>query len=1058
MDEYESVPFAVASDLIQRLASPDFLEFGQEYEGYGMMEELEALKKTIGSINDVLLDADHKQEQVRVRNWIFDFKEVLHAADNFLDHLAIEFTRDKLNAAGGKEVNKVLRSISSSNQFPLPTEMPYTIKEIRESFNGVVQEMNDLKLSPRSVVEKQTNSEWRETSSCVLESDIIGRDDSKKEIISLLRQPHGKQKVSVIAIVGIGGLGKTALAQLVYNDLEVKDFFEMQMLVCVSDNFDVKTILKKILDSITDGQRQDQPLEKLQKELQKNLSGKKYLLVLDDVWNERHDKWAELRKYLMCGAQDSKILVTTRSKKVAKAMTGSTSYLLEGLTDEESWSLSKNIAFEDESEGVNQNLESTGKEIAIKCGGVPLAVKSLGGLLRGQNEESEWEDVLRGDFWKLCEEQTSIMPILKLSYENLSPEMRQCFAYCSLYPKDSRISKNELIQLWMAQGYLICSTKEQHVEDIGNQFVKIFLVNSIFQDALSDEYGEIISFKMHDLMHDLAEMVAGNDYCYLDSEATEVKGRPMHVSLESNAIHLLESLDPSRLRTLILPYNFVEEKYLSVIAKFKYLRVLSMGRIFHFNLSGSTENLKHLRYLEAFKHPPSLPKSMSNLVFLQTLKLENCDEESFSEMVTKLVNLRWLEVDYHSLSEMAVGWGKLSSLQFLPIFVVRDSQETRYGTLNELKDLTLRGKLEIQHLRRVRDVALESRDVNLKEKKFLQSLTLDWLSLGEANRNSDSFQLLENLRPHHNLKQLNVKRYPGVHFPTWLSLLTNVVHISLSGFHNCCCLPSLERLPSLKSLEIMYLRRLEYIDLDEDGCAVTFFPSLESLKLEFCSNLRGWRRRGVDINENAHNLSLPLSFPRLSQLHVSSCLKLTCMPAFPKVKDLELRRSSAEPLIATLNSTVSTCSADSSSSAAPLTMLKQLTISGPTDFPKGWMQNLTPLESLQIIWSENETLEEFETWFKDDTNCLPSLRQIRIYFCGNLKALPDWICNLSSLQRIKIEYCRNLASLPEGMSRLTNLKIFEVENCPLLLKECRTETSAVSRQIAHIPRKILHDD
>ncbi|XP_027337017.1 putative disease resistance protein RGA3 [Abrus precatorius] len=791
-------------------------------------------------------------------------------------------------------------------------------------------------------------------------------DDSKKEIISLLRQPHENQKVSVIAIVGLGGLGKTALAQVVYSDWEVQTFFDMQIWVCVSDNFDVKTVLKKILESITDFQRQEQSLEKLQKELRNRLSGKKYLLVLDDIWNERHDKWAELRKYLMCGAQDSKILVTTRSENVAKAMIASTSYPLKGLTDEASWSLLKNIAFDDDSKGVNQNLESVGKEIAKKCKGVPLAVKTLGGLLRGQNEESEWENVLPGDFWKLCEEQDSIMPILKLSYHNLSPEMRQCFANCALYPKDSEIAKDQLIQLWMAQGYLTCSTEKQHMEDVGIQFVKMFLMNSFFQDATSDVYGEIISFKMHDLMHDLAMLVAGNDYCYLDGKAEKVEGRPMHVSLEYDAIHLLKSLDPSRLRTLIfpliLPYFLNKEKYLSVL-KSKCLRVLRM----HY-LSDSTEHWKHSRYL-ALTQQTSLPKSMSNLVFLQTLKLKCDDEGLFSEVLTKL---RCLDVaHYHSMMSGVVGaLGKLSSLQFLWTFVVGDNQEIKYGTLNELKDLNLiRGKLEIKHLSRVGEVALESQDVNLKEKKFLQSLALDW-SHGDI-RNSDSLQLLENLQPHHNLKHLEVNNYPGVLFPNWLTLLTNVVEISLHDLYDS---------------------------------AVTFFPSLESLAFSLSQAQR----------------------------------MLTCMPTFPNVKSLEWFYSSAEPLIATLNST---CSADSSSSAAPLCMLKQLTIFEPMNLPKGMMQNLTSLESLQIESFEIETLEEFEIGFKDDTNCLPSLQKISIHGCERLKALPDWICNLSSLQHIVIFYCPKLASLPEGISGLTNLKILEVYECSLLLK------SAEQRQV-----------
>ncbi|XP_027337012.1 putative disease resistance protein RGA1 [Abrus precatorius] len=1039
----DSVPFAVTSNL--RLASSDFLEFGKHYD---VTEELEELKNTIESINAKLLDADDKQDQDDgVRVWIRRFKKVLHTADDSLDDLAIQFKRDKLDAAEGKEVDKVLLSISSSNQLPLYTEMPDNIKEIRESFNGVVEDMDKLNLSPGSLV-KQTNSEWRETCSFVLESEIIGRDDSKKEIISLLRQPHENRKVSVIAIFGLGGLGKTTLAQLVYNDLEVQNCFEKKMWVCVSDNFDVKTILKKILESVTRRPTADGlSLDYLQEELRENLSGKKYLLVLDDIWNERRDKWIELRKYLMCGAQDSKILVTTRSENVAEAMTASTSYPLKGLTDEASWTLLKNIAFEDDFKGVNQNLESMGKEIAKKCKGVPLAVKTLGGVLGGQKEESVWENVLSGEFWKSCEEQDSIMPILKLSYRNLSPEMRQCFAYCSLYPKDSRIQKDELIQLWMAQGYLQCSTEKQQMEDVGNQFVKIFWMNSFFQDA-DGEYGEIISFKMHDLMHDLAMLVAGSDYCYLDSKAEKVEGRPMHVSLESDeAFHLLKSLDPSRLRTLIFPYYFEEEVDLSVIAKFKYLRVLRMDC-----LSDSTEHSKHLRYLDLLQQT-SLPKSMSNLVFLQTLKSWECDEESFSEVVTKLVNLRCLEIaEYESMSGMA-GLGKLSSLQFLSTFVVGDSQEIKYGTLNELKDLNLiRGKLEIKCLNRVRDVALESQNVNLKEKKFLQSLTLNWSLFGDLF-NSDSLQLLENLEPHLNLKQLEVNYYPGVLLPNWLSLLTNVVDITLWGFDNCRCLPPLKRLPSLKSLAIHTLNELEYIDLYEDGFAVTFFPSLESLILDNCPKLRGWRRRGDDINDS-HNLSLPLSFPHLSQLFVSKCPQLTCMPTFPNVKDLNWCHSNAEPLTGTLNST---CSADSSSSAAPLSVLKELQISDPMNLPKGWMQNLTSLESLKIQSRESETLEEFEMGFKDDTDCLPCLRKIGIWECERLKALPDWICNLSALQHIMIYGCPKLASLPKGMRGLTNLKMFEVRKCSLLLEECRTETSAVSRQIAHIPQKILRD-
>jgi hypothetical protein len=271
-------------------------------------------------------------------------------------------------------------------------------------------------------------------------------------------------------------------------------------------------IIKKMLELLTNSKIDDKlSLESLQNMLRDNLTNKRYLLVLDDIWNESYEKWAQLRTYLMCGAQGSKIVVTTRSKVVAQTMGVSVPYNLNGLTLEKSWSLLKNVVtYGDEIKEVNQTLESIGKKIAKKCSGVPLAIRTLGGLLQGKIEEREWIDVLQGDFWKLCEDEESIMPVLKRSYQNLSPQLRQCFAYCALYPKDWEINRDELIQFWMAQGYLECSDEKQLIEDIGNKFVKIFLMKSFFQDATINRCGDIQSFKMHDLMHDLAMQVAGS--------------------------------------------------------------------------------------------------------------------------------------------------------------------------------------------------------------------------------------------------------------------------------------------------------------------------------------------------------------------------------------------------------------------------------------------------------------------------------------------------------------------------------------------------------------------
>jgi len=469
----------------------------------------------------------------------------------------------------------------------------------------------------------------------------------------------------------MGGLGKTALAQLVYNDEEVQNLFEKRMWVCVSDNFDVKTILKNMLQSlhIKNEVIDNLSFDNLQNMLRDNLTGKRYLLLLDDVWNKSLEKWDRLVTYLMCGAEGSKVVVTTRDKNVAHTMGVCDPYTLKGLTSEESWVLFKKISFVDDALGVSQPLESIGKKIAEKCKGVPLAIKSLGGILRNESKESEWMNVLQGEFWKLCEDENSIMPVLKLSFQNLSPQQRQCFAYCSLFPQDWKFEKDELIQMWMAQGYLGCSIEEQCMEDVGNQFINIFLTNSFFQDAKLNDDGDVTGFKMHDLLHDLATQVASNDCCYLNSKEKRCLGRPMHVSVVCDAFCKLESLDSSRLRSLIVfdsNGNKVDGVELSIISNFNYLRVLQLvGH--HSKLPDSIEKLKHLRYLtlkcDVLKN---LPKSISNLVCLQTIKLllyENVVLIS-TKVVSNLINLKHLQITRWTFRDKTpYGFRKLSIQQ-----------------------------------------------------------------------------------------------------------------------------------------------------------------------------------------------------------------------------------------------------------------------------------------------------------------------------------------------------------------------------------------------------------
>ncbi|XP_061369963.1 putative disease resistance protein RGA1 [Gastrolobium bilobum] len=1065
----EQSPYGDILNIIGSLASPALQEFGRIY---GVMDDLENLKRTLESIKVVLSDAEQRQDKdAAIEHWIRRLKEVLYDADNLLDDLEIKDLRRKVNDHS-KVMSKVRDFFSSENPLAFRSKLARKIEKIQKQFSDVAEDISKLKLNSSLVILKQNENAWRETGSFVLQSDIIGREENKNEIIDLLMQTNTNDNVSLIAIVGIGGLGKTALAQLVYNDSQVQELFDKRIWVCVSEDFEVKTVLKKMLKSLKKDEVGDLEVDILQKKLHEELNGPRYMLVLDDVWNESQLKWNVLRTHLMHGGQGSKILVTTRSTMVSKAMGIDTPYVLEGLTKEQSWTLLKNLTFGEDTSGMNPNLESIGEKIAEKCCGVPLAIRTIGGFLHTINEGGDqWLSILNGDVWSLCEEKQSMMPVLKLSYQNLPLELRQCFAYCCLYPKDWIIKKDELIQSWMAQGYLASPIKTQSMEEVGNNYVKILLMRSFFQDVSLSKYNDIISFKMHDLMHDLAKSVAGND-CYLHSEGKQIVGRPMHLSFLSSTMCSLDSSDVSKLRTLLCRKTQVGYFTTpSIITNLKYLRVLNLSYSSITKLPESIDKCKHLRSLNLSncKDLISLPKSIGNLVGLQSLNLGGCEELMFStEIVTKLISLRHLEIEEcKAFEDMPVGLGQLTSLQSLSSFKVGYAEKRNCGKLNELKELNnLTGHLRIRNLNSVKDVASESQEANLKAKEYIQILNLEWEGY---NQNSDiSLQLLDNLCPHQNLRELNVNGYPGVRFSSWLPSLTNIVHIFLRGFPNCQYLPPLERLPWLKSVHIFDFDELEYIHYEE--ISHVFFPSLEELILLNCEKLRGWKRLPNDIDN--HHLLPP--FPRISNLHILSCPNLTCMPPYPHVVHLTLNSCS-------VNSMIETCLVQlHSSSFNPHSGLKRLEFFRMEieAMPEEWMKSLTSLEyfsiggipnnaplfqQLQHLPAELRVLEilfvdKLDVWKGEDdisTQCqvphgLRSLQKILIAYCDNLNALPERICDLQSLKEIWIHNCYNLESLPEGMCRLTNLQTLSISGCPLLLERCQIETGEDWPKIAHI--------
>ncbi|XWS09376.1 hypothetical protein CRYUN_Cryun40dG0080000 [Craigia yunnanensis] len=368
----EGVLFDLAEKLFRGLASLAYQELSL---ACGVKAEISKLNETVSVIKALLRDAEEQQRNNNheVTDRLGKLKDVLFDVDDLLDDFSTEALRRKI-MSGNEMVKEVRIFFSESHQLAYSLKMGHRVKDIRERLDKIAADKAKFHFSDRPVESLVEFKERDQTHSFVRAAEIIGRDDDKKKITDLLLQSKPEENVSIVPIIGIGGLGKTTLAKMVFNEENIGEHFQPKMWVCVSEKFELKVIVEKIIEAATGSKPEKDPqMETLQNQLRDIINGKKYLLVLDDVWNEDREKWLNLRDLLSGGASGSRIVITTRIELVAK-ITGTVSpYVLEGLSNSQSWSLPKKIAFEEQSqESNNSSLEAIGMEIVEKCKGVPL--------------------------------------------------------------------------------------------------------------------------------------------------------------------------------------------------------------------------------------------------------------------------------------------------------------------------------------------------------------------------------------------------------------------------------------------------------------------------------------------------------------------------------------------------------------------------------------------------------------------------------------------------------------------------------------------------------------
>lgn len=870
---------------LERLASRDILDY---FRGRKLKEGLlEKLDIALLSINQIIEDAEERQYiNPNVKRWLDKLKDAVFKAEDLLDEIATEAAQQKLDAEHRAMTCKV-RNLLPTFVDSLENQIESRIKEVLDNLEVLAKYKDVLGLKKGDGAGSKVGVNRKllkrlPTTSLIDESSMYGRDVDEEEIIQILLSDYiggnRLQRVNVVSITGTSGIGKTTLAQLVYEDKRMKDQFQLRAWIRILEEFDVVQVTKAILESLKTPIKKTDDLNVHQDVLKERLFGKKFFLVLDDVCNGNRQSWEVLQDSFKVGAPGSKILVTTHNKNVAEVMHSTHIHLLNPLENEDCWKLFEKHAFGDQHNAIDPSLVSIGRDIVKKCGGLPLAIKTLGSQLHTKLSSLEWLELLVSDMWNLSEDESNIIPSLRLSYHYLPSNLKRCFAYCSIFPKGYKIDKDVLIQLWIAEGLLHPHQKGQSMEEVGNEVFNDLESRSFFEPSKSG--GSY--FIMHDLLNELAKSVMGEFYLQLEgnwSQDLPIKAR--YISYRATNYGRIENFEPisncNQLRSFIslqlnqFVYGIKDHTMhdlLLRLACLKYMRVLSLNGFEKIKrLPNDICNLKHLRYLD-LSHTPieELPKSICLLINLQTLKLQNCPRlTKLPSNLHKLINLRHLKFDGTDIEKMPKHIGKLKHLQTMNEFVVgkhRGSDTKELGTLNNL-----RGFLIISKMENIIDPT-NAREASMKDKKYLDKLELKWGGTQNIEVSESPECMLKDLQPNSNLKELIVSWYTGRSFPYWLDgpYLPNLVSLVLRSCRSCINLPPLGQLPSLEKLYISRFDGVKVIGHEFYGNGSSRVP-FRSLSYLCFRGMKEWEEWNVCYEGH--------SWPCLQELHLWACPKLT---------------------------------------------------------------------------------------------------------------------------------------------------------------------------------------
>jgi hypothetical protein len=1000
----------------------------QQQDLQGRVLELESglqrLRDTLPVMHDLINKAEWRSHDDAVANLLPNLKDAVFDAEDLLDEFV--WYEKKVQVEGNASQSPFTEFFDTIIQGNFNK-----LRDVQSRLNNLSSQLANMGL--HGVTQRFDKLVRPETTSLPNETKIFGRDKELKQVLGFLNVPirpkrkratgsiiaststsasnqvSNESRISslpVLPIVGIGGVGKTTLAQHICNHQRVKSYFEQIIWICVSDDFDVKRLTKEVIQSCTGKEETTENLDYLQRALSNHVDNKRLLIVLDDMWGdalkENGQCWKRFCAPLRSVQEGSMILVTTRCPTVAEGVRTMEPVILEGLKDDAIWNFFKLCAFGSESSKNYPELECIGRRILPKLKGSPLAAKTLGRMLSMALQPLHWNSILESELWELRQEETDILPALRLSFMYLPFYLKQCFAFCAVYPKDYKFEMARLAEIWVAEGF-VDPQGGVPVEDIGCQYFEELVERSFFQKVSS-------KYVIHDLLHDMAQMVSEHD-CFILRKESDIDKVPQNIrhlyilpSSEFDDSNLLRLCKFTKLRTLICEKNlgnkagFVMEHWGT-----KLLRMRAISCAVTHVLPDSIGNWKHLRYLEISRACPlkMIPSSFCCLYNLRIFYAKKCKLEILPSDFGKLISLQKFEshkFPYYAGGRMTLDWVGQGIRLMKNLNQFRGHLEIAYGVLPS------------------KDQAAEA---ELKNKKYLDELTLNMDSLCfEGSPESNIIQnteVLQVLQPPISLKSLFLQNYAGVSLPSWFQP-QNLPSLQLLTFKGCVGLESIS--------SPMFSQSINLNDIPEVG----IFMSLTDITIDGCENL-----------SSLEHFLQPDYVPVIKKISIENCNMLASVPTekfgdfhFLEVlhvchcSNIRLQRL-VSPFLKTLilNSSGHFCNIDCCSLtyfhfACEFVTSIQLE-----------MWSLPSLRELIIIRCKSLTY----VGGTSRITTYPFLITISVWDCDKLSTLDDLLTqeSLPAIEEININRCPELQSLPvERFVSFPYLKDLLVFDCPSL--------------------------